>query len=255
MINKVEISDHIIDVIKSFAGSILVTIIISLGIGNILITIFFSENKVLIYVNIYVILVFSAIIFLAIFYFVYSYSKLYIYNGREGSMIANTKLLKRKAPINPAKRYIYSTRITYWPKLESSPARTNFRKLLSKKIDEGIAVERIWQIRSKDDFDSLIFYLEEYKKHDNLSMKYLLGVSLLPEILCLYGKVVSISIPQPTDPIKLTTAMHFYGKAERERWENYFRVLWEISKPIKVANKIYESEIKLLKREFCETQG
>ena len=255
MVNKEEILDHIIDIIKSFAGSILVILVVSLGVGNILYTIFSSENVIEIYINIYLLLIFFALIIITVSYFLYSHSKIYIYNGREESITANTKLLKRKAPKNQTKRYIYSTRITHWPKNESSPTRTLFRKLLSEKIEKKIAVQRIWQIRSKHDYDSLIFYLEKYKNYDNLSIKYLIGESLLPEILSLFGKVVSVSIPQPTEPIRLTTSMHFYGKGERDGWENYFKILWEISKPIKTANKIHKSEIELLKREFCEPKS
>jgi hypothetical protein len=175
---------------------------------------------------------------------------MYVYNGREDAMNANVKLLKIKESKDRANRYIYSTRVSFWPPTESSPTRTEFRNLLTKRIENNMEVKRIWQIWCKEDVESLESYLNIYKHHDNLSIKYLTGNFFLPEILSVYGKVVSVSIPQPSDPVKLTTAFHFYGKKEILRWEGYFRLLWEIATPVKTANNINYQEIERLKGEW-----
>lgn len=93
-----------------------------------------------------------------------------------------------------------------------------------------------------------------YENHDNLSIKYLTGNFFFPEILSIYGKVVSISILQPTDPLKLSTAFHFYGKKEILRWEGYFRVLWELATPVKIARNIEYKEIERLKRLYAKSK-
>lgn len=240
--------EDLIDIMKSFIGSILVVLLISLGIWNYLYTSFINPNNVIIlHLNIYALILIAIILFLILIYFVFSYSHMYVYNGREDAMKANSKLLKIKKPRDRSNRYILSTRISFWPLSESSPARAEFRNLLTKIIEDKIEVKRIWQIWCKDDVERLEFYLDKYKNHDNLSIKYLAGNFFMPEILSVYGKVVSVSIPQPSDPLKLVTAFHFYGKKEIRRWEGYFNLLWENAIPIKTAGNIDYQELEKLK--------
>jgi len=252
MVSKKDVEE----IIKSFLGSILFFLLISSGILNYLYTIFYgSDNVIVLYLNPYLLTLFTIILILSIVYFFVSYSRMDIHNGREDAMKANSKLLKINEPKDRAKRHILSTRISFWPLTESSSARAEFRNLLTQKIENNIEVKRIWQIWCEDDLDSLDLYLKRYKDHDNLSIKYFIGDSLLPEILSVYGKVVSVSITQPSDPIKLTTAFHFYGKKEILRWESYFRVLWDSATPIKIANKIYYRKIERLKDELREVKS
>ena len=78
-----------------------------------------------------------------------------------------------------------------------------------------------------------------------------LGTSaFIPEILSVYGKVCSVSIPQLEDPRRLTTAFHFRGKSEILRWESYFQILWEHSLSIKQGNIIEEESIDKIKNYF-----
>ncbi|ODS40211.1 hypothetical protein BEH94_07385 [Candidatus Altiarchaeales archaeon WOR_SM1_SCG] len=247
--------DDLQDIIKSFLGSALVVLLLALGIGNYIYTIFLdSSNVFTFHINIYFLIFILISIGLIIIYFFVFYSRINIYNEREIAMKANVKLLKKKEPKDIQKRYILSTRVSFWPSTESSPTRTEFRDLLTKRIDAGTEIKRIWQIRCKDDLDKLELYLERYKSYDNLSMKYLMGNFPLPEILSVYGEVVSISIPQPSDPRKLTTAFHFHGKKEILRWEGYFKILWESAIPLKIGDRIYPEEIKKLKNELHKSQ-
>lgn len=212
------------DIMKSCIGGILLTLLISVGIGNYLYTIFYdSRNVIIFHLNIYALILIVIVLILIMIYFFVSYSHMYVYNGREDAMKSNLKLLKIKEPKNRVNKYIYSTRISFQPSSESSPTRTEFRNLLTERISDKIEVKRIWQIWCKDDVESLESYLKMYENHDNLSIKYLTGNFFVPEILSIYGKVVSISILQPTDPLKLSTAFHFYGKKEILRWEGYFK--------------------------------
>ncbi|RLI78300.1 hypothetical protein DRP05_07650 [Archaeoglobales archaeon] len=191
----------------------------------------------LVYMIIYnsynMILILITVLFFVLFiiYYFRTYFKVYIYDGREDAMMANVELLKIKEPRDATHKYILSTRFSLWLSSEVSRPRTEFRSLLTEKIKNGIEVKRIWQIRNEEDLKKLSSYLEQYKNYDNISIKYLVGKSSLPEILCVYGKVASISIPQDTDPYKMVTAIHFYNKRVIKRLEKYFNAIWEIATP------------------------
>lgn len=170
-----------------------------------------------------------------------------IHNGREGAMEANTRLLGRKAPRDRAKRRILSTRVSYWPSDESSPVRKKFRALLTEKIEEGILVKRIWQLHTKDDLERMKTFLGLYKHYDNYALACFVGNSpFIPEVLSVYGRDLSVSIPQSEDPRKLTTAFHFRGRKEIERWEQYFKILWADSEVIKEGNRIFYDRLERL---------
>ena len=168
-------------------------------------------------------------------------------------MQSNVKLLKKRAPRNRAKKYIWSTRVSFWPATENETPRKEFRNLLGQKIKEGYTILRIWQIHGIEDWSRLLHYLGEYRNYDNYSVKCFIGTSaFIPEILSVGGKYLSVAIPQTEDPQKLTTAFHFRGKYEIERWENYFTILWEHSIPIKVGAKIFTENIENVSRQIHE---
>jgi hypothetical protein len=170
-----------------------------------------------------------------------------VYNGRVCAMKSNVRLLKKRLPRNRLRRYILSTRVSFWPSSENENARNEFRNLLTQKIQSGIIVQRIWQMHGLEDLDKMRTYLELYKNHDNYSLKCFIGTNTyIPEILSIGGSILSISIPQLSDPRRLTTDFHFRGKNEIRRWEDYFRTLWEESIPIKIGPKISQENLDSL---------
>lgn len=252
--------DDVWDIIKSFLGSMvggtLLALLVSLGIARALFTTYYDlDRTVVLYLIIGALILVITVFILSIKYSLVPYSHMYTRNGREDAMKANLKLLKIRKPRDQAEWYILSTRMSHWPQTESSPTRTEFRKILTEKIESGIVAKRIWQIWNGDDVRSLEHYLDKYKDYDNLSIKFFVGDFPLPEILISYGKGASVSMPQPNDPKKLTTTFHFYGKKEIQRWKGYYDVLWDIAAPAKIGSKIYYQEIKKLRDEFRETSN
>ena len=240
--------DDIWDVMKGIISNLLVVLIATSGIGNLVyIFIYKSYNTILILI--------TALLFILFVIFYFYTFRICIYDGRENAMMANVELLKIKEPRDAAHKYILSTRFSLWLSSEVSRPRTEFRSLLTEKIKNGVEVKRIWQIRNKEDLEKLSFYLEQYKNYDNISIKCLVGKSPLPEILCVYGKVASISIPQQTDPYKMITAIHFYNKRAIKRLEKYFNAVWEIAIPVKVGSKINYQVIEKLRGEIHETDS
>jgi len=241
---------HLYDIIKSFIGSVLFAIVA-------FITVYFDLGRYLPLIKSYnielklgfVSLFLSILIIVSLFVWVYLTRRpLFIKNGRRGAMEANAKILKIKEPKDRVKRYILSTRVSFWPPWEDENARSEFRNILTEKIRGGIRVERIWQIHISEDLSRLITYLELYKSYDNYSVKCFVGKNaFIPEILSVHGKVVSVSIPQAEAPNRLTTAFHFRGKNEILRWESYFKILWEQSIPIKVGSRVLYDKIEELK--------
>ncbi len=241
---------HLVDIIKSFLGSVLFAIIAFLivyyNLGSYLPLIKHYNFEVKLgFISLFL----SILIIVSLFAWAYITRRpLFIRNGRRGAMEANVKILKMKEPEDRIKRYILSTRVSFWPPWEDENARSEFRNILTEKIREGIRVERIWQIHIAEDLSRLITYLELYKSYDNYSVKCFVGKNaFIPEILSVYGKVVSVSIPQAEDPNRLTTDFHFRGKHEILRWESYFKILWEQSITIKVGNKFFYDKIDELK--------
>jgi hypothetical protein len=243
------------DIVKSFIGSVLLAILTALGMGEYLYGILITQEKVkIVTLQIgefrLILIILITTVFLSWLFI--SRRHLYIYNGREGAMKANVRLLKKREPKDRLKRYIWSTRVSFWPLNEESLIRKEFRTLLTQKIEKGIPVRRIWQLYNKDDFVRLKLYLKLYEKYDNYSLKCFIGKnSFIPEILSCYGRVVSVSIPQLSDPHRLTSAFHFYGKGEILRWEEYFNILWETSISIKVGKTIDNVKIEELERYFA----
>ena len=215
----------------------------------------FSEKKITIIFDLVSLCSLVAAILFVFIWMLISRRPLYIYNGREGAMQSNTRLLKKRLPRDRSKRYIYSTRISFWPLAEESSIRKEFRGLLTQKIESGIPVQRIWQLQGKDDLDRLESYLSIYKDYDNYSVKYFIGgYSYFPEILSFCGKGVSVSIPQRGDLRRVTTAFHFCGKKEIARWEGYFNILWEHCNTIKIGNNIYNEELKKAREILDESE-
>lgn len=166
-------------------------------------------------------------------------------------MTSNVRLLKKWAPRSRLKKYILSTRVSFWPPTENESVRNEFRSLLTRKIREGYRVQRIWQIHNQDDLKKLLAYLEVYKQYGNYSVKWFVGkFGFIPEILSVGGRYLSVSIPQAEDPRRLTTAFHFRGKWEMLRWEAYFYILWEQTIPVKIGSNIYEENIAKLRVEL-----
>jgi len=221
-----------------FIGSLLCALFISVPLSDFIST--FLEQRFLIRLE-FVRWGLAGMIILALLVWLFLFRRpLRVYNGRHGAMKANVKILALKAPRDRLKKYILSTRVSFWPIIEDAAPRNEFRELLTQKIKEGFRVQRIWQIHNADDLKRLELYLEKYKTYDNYSVKCFVGKSaFIPEVLSFCGRVVSVSIPQSEDPRRLTTAFHFFGRGEIKRWEDYFKILWEQSAPIKIENHIY----------------
>lgn len=172
------------------------------------------------------------------------------FNSREESMKANLNILQ-KNPTKRQKKYIFSTRITYWDLGEKSKARQEFRSFLTQRIQDGFLVKRIWQIRSVEDFERMIMYLELYKEHDNYNLKCFIGKnSFIPDILSNSGLIASVSIPQSNDPQRIVASFQYFAKREIAFWEDYFNLLWDQSISIKIGNVIDYGKILEMKTTF-----
>lgn len=173
--------------------------------------------------------------------------RLSIYNGRDNIFKANLKLLKETRNLKK-KKYILSTRISYWGPEEESKVRNEFRNWLSKRIQFGFLMKRIWQIQCTEDIEKMCNYLELYKKYDNYNLKCFVGKNnFIPEILANSGIAISISIPQSENPRKIVTSFHYFGKKEVVFWEDYFNLIWDQSISIKIGNNIYYEEIQKIR--------
>ncbi len=187
--------NHFWDIIKSVVGNILFALLIFFGVGDYIYKTFIKSEKssiVTIEIEQSKLILIILFILLTFIWLLISRRHLYVYNGREGAMKANVRLLKKREPRKREKRYILSTRVSFWPLSEESSVRKEFRSLLTNKIEKGFHVKRIWQIHDKNDVDRLKLYLNMYKNYDSYSVKYFIGKnSFIPEILACYGKVVS----------------------------------------------------------------
>lgn len=240
---------HLSDIFKSFLGSLLV---VAVGFINLdFVFPYLSNYNFNIELNVLSLIFAFLALFIIFIYLFIERRPLRIKNGRIGAMEANVKLLQLKPNRNRLKRYIYSTRVSFWPLSENEKSRNEFRELLTQKIKQGFHVRRIWQLHNEEDAIKLFSYLSLYKDYDNFSLKCFIGTSaFIPEILSVYGKVVSVSIPQQEDPRRLTTAFHFYGNNEVQRWESYFHILWEHSLSIKHGNEINKKNVEQIKTYF-----
>lgn len=172
-----------------------------------------------------------------------------IYRGREQAQKAGADIFEKG--IKEKNCYVKSTRISFWSLDENSQERIRFRNLINLTVSQGICIQRIWQLHTKDDLNRLVHYLEVYKLHDNYSLKYFISKSaLIPELLCINGKIASISIPQKENPRRMATSFHFLNKNAAKLWEDYFDILWEICIPIKTGEVIRYDEIDKLQRLF-----
>lgn len=238
------------DIAKGVIGNILFALLMFFGVSDYIFKTFVKPQQISI-VSIEIaqsqLILIILFIFLVFVWLLISRRRLYVYNGREGAMMANVRLLKKREPKKREEKYILSTRVSFWPIGEESPIRKEFRALLTTKIEKSFHVKRIWQIHDTNDGERLKLYLNMYKLYDNYSVKFFIGKnSYIPEILACYGKVVSVSIPQLNDPRRLTSAFHFYGKKEIRRWEEYFNILWESGIPVKIGNKVFHDNLKKL---------
>lgn len=200
--------------------------------------------------NIFLIIIIYAV-YLALTIIGYKFKFRRIASGREKVMGENTKLIKK-----PRVERIYSTRVTYWLLNESSPNRTAFRSELTKRIESGIEVKRLWHIRSHDDVERLVYYLNEYEGHDNLSVKCITGNDIiLPELLISYPYAAAISLPQENSPRQISMAYHFKRKKDITYWTGYFNILWESAIHIFISGKRYDENIKMLRDMYPEEQN
>lgn len=166
--------------------------------------------------------------------------------GRESTMDSNCKLLEKSKSTK-----IYSTRITFWPVSESSPKRVNFRNILTKKIESGIEVKRLWNIKNKEDFKRMLFYLNKYKSYENYSLKCCVNNDfLMEEILICSNHAASVSLPQPNNPRMICVCYHYFNKKDILVWTDYFNLLWEKSIPIYVNGVINKEKILELSKMF-----
>ena len=174
-----------------------------------------------------------------------------IYLGREKAMRASENIMKASPPKDVSKCYIYSTRVGLWPLLETSATRNEFRRLITERIKEGVAVKRIWEINSLDDVTKLESYLNLYQPYSNISINYFFGSKIMiPGLLSVYGKVASISLPLPNNPNSMVNTFHFRGKPEIFCIEKYFEILWESSTAIKTSTGVDYPELEKLKERY-----
>lgn len=237
---------HIADILKGVVAGLLLLGLASLKPGRYLPALRQYDRPI--EMNAVSLLFFILGLLLVLIWLFVSRRPLSVKNGRSGAMVANVHLLKRRAPRNRRDRYILSTRISFWPVSEQDVARVEFRTLLTRQIEDGIVVKRIWQIYGIEDLRRLAMYVEQYKNRDNYSVRCFVGACpFIPEILSVYGEVASVSIPQPEDPRKLTTTFHFRGTREISRWEGYFELLWDQSIPIKTGAEIHYDRLASVK--------
>lgn len=241
---------HLTDIVKrviaALITAVLLTAIPTLDLGRILP--FLKGWDITLKINVGGLILTVCALSSVLLYLFISRRPLAVKNGRVGAMASNVRLLKKWTPRSRLKKYILSTRVSFWPPTEDESVRNEFRRLLTSKIREGYRVQRIWQIHNQDDLKKLLAYLEIYKQYDNYSVKCFVGESaFIPEILSVGGRYLSVSIPQAEDPRRLTTAFHFRGRFEILRWEAYFHILWEQSIPVKIGGNIYEENVERLR--------
>lgn len=242
---------HFADIIKGVIASALVVVLAYVDFGRIVP--FLRGHEIVITTNLGSLVLAVGSLFGILLYLLIGRRPLAVKNGRVDAMLSNVRLLKKWTPRNRLKKYIYSTRVSFWPSTENESARNDFRERLTCKIQKGWRVWRIWQIHNQDDLDRLLTFIKMYKQYDNYSVKCFVGKSaFIPEILSVGGRYLSVSIPQADNPRRLTTAFHFRGKAEILRWEDYFKILWEQSVPVKMGNIIYEDNIESLRTAIRE---
>lgn len=166
--------------------------------------------------------------------------------SREDTMSSNCKLIDKSKSAK-----IYSTRITLWPITESSPSRITFRSILTKKIESGVEIKRLWHIKNREDFKRMLYYLNKYKPYENYSLKcYIDNDFFMEEILICSNHVVSISLPQINNPRMICVCYHYFSKKDIQIWTDYFNILWEKSIPIFVNGVIMKEKIKELNKHF-----
>jgi hypothetical protein len=250
------LSRHVWDVGKGVLGNaIFAALMAALGIGGLIFWRVLTQTRLTLEVSV-LHLIILIILGLGFAFAIFCERRpMRVYTDRENAMNANTLILDRYSRSSRT-NYVYSTRVTLWPPNEPSDVRRTFRASLTSIIESGVEVRRLWYLRAPEDIERLLFYFKSYKAYDNYSVKFLIGTtSLLPEILCVSGRVASISIPDKSAPRQMTHALHFFGGDEIKAWEGLFDILWDQAVSLKVGEKIYESNLTDLERRLVHESG
>ena len=180
-------------------------------------------------------------------------NELSYFEGREEIMAQNCRIIQKY--VTDQKTPLLSTRVTHWQIAEKSPNRARFRGLLSEKIHAGVPIKRLWQIQTVDDINRMESYLYEYLDYDNYSLKAIVDKRvLIPELICIGGKIATMSFPEIGMPRKIGRLLILYKKHPIQAVESYFHVLWEMSSPVKIGAELYKENLKSLRDSLAEGQ-
>ncbi len=115
----------------------------------------------------------------------------------DDALLVNIKLLseisKQDSPL-----LIKSTRFSEWTHQNSKSTTRSFRTLLSQvSADENHEIQRLWVVRSREDYNQLLLIANTYEGHSSTSIKYidLENCPNLIEAFIIGNRVATIGVP------------------------------------------------------------